>query len=759
MAVKFEDVAAAALADALNLLPQWMGGQRRGHEWLGERKANGGIGDSWSVNLNTGQWGAFASGQKGGDLVSLYAALNHIEQLAALKAVAPLVGVTDGRTPKLLPRTKPKEKPPETIPEGTPNPEPHPQHGVASACYRYGRAFAITRYDGSGKKQFCQHTWREGKWQSISYGAPRPAYNADQLAQRPDSPVLIVEGEKCADIASVTLKRYVCMTWAGGVQAINGTDWACLKGRDVIIWPDADEPGRKAAAWLGGELAGVASLVRIVQPNGQALGWDIADAVSEGMSPREIANWCAAHITDKITAKPTPAAAAQITTKPSAQTPEDLGDATAEPALEGEYMPIEERHTDEDYPDGQPPRSNIVTWKNLALATDSKDVPHVNVSNASLILRSHEEFKGKIWLDTFRDKIYHTLTGAARPWTDADTRRVTAFIQQTLNLPKFSSMTVHEAVQHAAECDPHNSVIEWLDSLQWDGMSRIDTWLTDTLEVEHNEYSMSVARNWLIGMVNRAYVPGCKMDHMPVLEGPQGLRKTTFLETLGGEWYKSLPMQFGEKDFLQAIKGAWLVEIPDMTGFSRREHGAIIATITIRCDEYRKSYGRETESHKRTTVFSATSERDNYLSDIRGRRRYWPLRCRKIHIDTLIEQRDNLFAEAVMLYKRGQTYWEMPESTDEEQRARSEPDPWAEKVIYTAETYFENSACDIFRAKITCSFLLEQLGVTLDRQSQTERNRVSAILDSNGWKIHRTPNARLWYKPEMVKDKSSRFSS
>jgi len=94
MAVDFETVGAAALAMATILLPEWLGGKREGHEWLGERKSNGGPGDSWKVNLNTGAWGAFAGDERGGDLISLYAALHHIEQLAALNQVAGIVGVT-----------------------------------------------------------------------------------------------------------------------------------------------------------------------------------------------------------------------------------------------------------------------------------------------------------------------------------------------------------------------------------------------------------------------------------------------------------------------------------------------------------------------------------------------------------------------------------------------------------------------------------------------------------------------------------------
>jgi putative DNA primase/helicase len=759
VALKFEDVAQAALADAPLLLAQWLGGGRKGHEWLGERKANGGLGDSWSVNLNTGAFAHFGGTEKGGDLVALYAALNHLDQLAALKQVAAMVGVTNGaRAPVKLPRAAPPESPCEPIPDDAPDLKAHTEHGVAAAVYRYGRAFWIARYDTPKGKVFSQHTWRNGKWWAKGYTGLKPLYRAELLPKHPEAPVLIVEGEKCVEAAGI-LKKYIAMTWAGGAQTVAQSDWSALAARDVIIWPDADDPGRTAAAKIAAILEPIAKRVRVIAPNGQALGWDIADAVAEGMDRHAIAKWAGEHITDKISA-PASAAAAELPpeTSPTEAPKEVSVAATAESATQ-EFLPVSERERDEDYPDGQPPKSSIIQWQHLALAKDSKDVPHVNMANASIILRFHEHFAGKIWLDTFRDKIYHTLTGAARVWTDADARRVTAFIQQSLNLPKFTSLSVHEAAQHAAECNPHNSVVEWLESLTWDGTSRIDTWLSDTLEVEHTDYTMSVAKNWLIGMVNRAYVPGCKMDNMPVLEGPQGLRKTSFLEVLGGEWYKSLPMQFGEKDFLQAIQGAWLIEIPDMTGFSRREHSSIISTITIKTDEYRKSYGRQVESHPRTAVFSATSERDNYLSDTRGRRRYWPLRCKKIHLDVLIAQRDQLFAEAVSLYKRGESHWEMPDTADVEQRARAEPDPWAEKVVYTAEQYFTAAQCDLFKAKITASFLLEQLGVHVKDQSQKERNRVSDILENNEWKSHRTTNARLWYKPALVTDKSSRWSS
>jgi putative DNA primase/helicase len=452
--------------------------------------------------------------------------------------------------------------------------------------------------------------------------------------------------------------------------------------------------------------------VRIIRPpEGAPEGWDIADAIAEGV---------------------------------------DLSDFMREnvqaEAPVGELITADESIDDANYPAGQPPKSALVIWQSLPLAKDKQGVPHANLSNGSIFLQFVDEFKGKIWLDTFRDRIYHTLRGATLPWTDADTRRVTAYFQQKLNLPNFAINTVDDAVQHAAEANPHNSVQEWLDGLEWDGTARLDTWLADFLSVDYNVYTKAVARKWLIGMCARAYDPGCKMDHMPVLEGRQGLSKSTFLDVLGGEWYKSLPMQFGEKDFLQAIQGAWLVEIPDMTGFSQREHGAIISTISIRRDEYRKSYGRRVEAHPRVTVFAATSEKDNYLKSQNGRRRYWPLKCTDIHIDGLRKSREQLFAEAVIAYRAGEDWWAMPEEADAEQRSRAEPDVWAQRVINIAEGNWSGSNFDMHLADITCTRILESIGVSIDRQTQSERNRVSTILEDNGWDNKRTANARLFYK-------------
>ena len=730
MGVDFKPVAEAALATAHILLPEWLGGQRRGHEWIGERKANGGLGDSWSVNLNTGAWGHFGGPEKGGDLVSLYAALNHLNQGAALEQVAQLVGVTDRNVP-ILPRSAPKDDyHPSPIPLSAPD-----IPGQPTAVYRYGTAFVVARHDSPSGKSFKQWTWDRDRWRGRAHPDPKPIYNLSGLAKSPDAPVLIVEGEKCADAAAKALRSYVVVTWAGGSNAVNKNDWAPLTGRKVLIWPDADEAGGHAGAELVARLLPIAAEVRILNPDDHADGWDAADAIAEGWDAGKIAAWAKDRVRT-VDAVPT---APKKSKANGAQAPRIEPMETALTATAPKSSPTIESG---DYDDSSP-----VRWADLGLDMNQGGAPFPTLANASRILQYHPRFKGHVWFDEFTQKICHNIYGSERQWRDEDDEDLTVFIQQSLHLSKFSLNLVHQSVRHAARRSSRNSLIDWLGALKWDGVPRLETWLSDTLGVDLTPHTLAVSRNWPICMVARAYVPGCKADTMPVLEGMTGLRKSTFAEILGSPWYASLPDAFGTKDFLQAVQGRWLIEIPDMTGFSHREHTHILATLSNRVDVYRASYGHYVEEHPRTSIFVGTSETDDYLQDIRGRRRYWPLRCKHIDLDTLRAQRDDIFAEAVHAYRSGATWYEMPPETDLEQRARASPDIWTDKVMIYVEEEWEFNERSGKRKLITSADILEHgLGVLPPKQAQPEKNRIARIMRENGWIQPPHSTVRHWRK-------------
>jgi putative DNA primase/helicase len=730
---EFDELARLALDAATTLLPDLIGGRRRGPEWVGERTAKGGPGDSWSINLKSGVWRHFAGTEHGTDIISLFAEILHVRMGAAAEDIRQRLGLSPGVP---LPRnTLPYQAPEEPQADCGPIPYdaaplmPHPDHGAPTYLHRYGDLMVVQRWDLPAGKTFSPWTWRNGGWVNKAWPNPRPLYHLEYLSQYPDATVMVVEGEKCVDRASAVLEDYVVVSWYGGAQAWKQTDWAPLQGRTVLLWPDADEPGRVAAAAIAAHLHSIAGSVRVVSPNGAAQGWDVADAIGEGWDHPRLTSWIKEHLA------------------PAIERPKKGESASSPLPLESSSTPRADlpasRHSE------TPEQSYLVTLASLGLEC-VKDVPVPSLANVSKILQAHPIFKGHIWFDDFRGATYHTLRGPTPTrWTDAETRALTVNIQQQLRLPKFTSRIVEEGLQHAAECNRRNSLTAWLDGLEpWDGTERLDTWLADCAGVEFNDYSKAIASNWLIAMVARAYKPGCKMDNMPVLEGISGLNKTQLLEVLGDEWYKPLPMEFGSKDFLQALRGAWLVEIPDMTGFSRVAHSAILATLTIRNDTYRAPYGREPQEYARTCVFAATSETDDYLSDMRGKRRYWPLRCTDINLDTLRLSRDKLFAEAIYRYRQGDKWYVMPkEATEEEQNSRATGDPWEDLIAPRLDARWQEYLA-VGHKLTTNEILTNMVYQEPGRQTDVDAKRVARIMAALGFRHKRLSREKYWLKKQ-----------
>jgi predicted P-loop ATPase len=228
-------------------------------------------------------------------------------------------------------------------------------------------------------------------------------------------------------------------------------------------------------------------------------------------------------------------------------------------------------------------------------------------------------------------------------------------------------------------------VRDWLDTLKWDGTPRIETWTSIYLGADPTDLHHTIGALWLISAVARIYRPGVKADHMLILEGQQGARKSTALKVLAGEhWFTDELPELGSKDAALHMQGVWIVEIAELDAIGRAEVSRIKAFLTRTTDRFRPPYGRNTIEVPRQCVFAGTVNPDTYLRDETGNRRFWPLRCGTIDIPALSRDRDQLWAEAVHRFRAGAIWWiEDPAVLVEAkaaQDARYQADAWDARI-------------------------------------------------------------------------------
>ena len=212
-----------------------------------------------------------------------------------------------------------------------------------------------------------------------------------------------------------------------------------------------------------------------------------------------------------------------------------------------------------------------------------------------------------------------------------------------------------------------------------------NSWLITYLGAEDTPLIRAIGSRWMISAVARIMQPGAKVDHMLILEGPQGAKKSSALKTLAGaEWFTDELAEIGSKDAAQQMRGIWIIEIAELDAISRAEVSRIKAFLTRTTDRYRPPYERYVVEVPRQCVFAGSVNPDTYLRDETGNRRFWPVRCGSIDIDALGHDRDQLWAEAVARYREGAIWWfdepELIALAKTEQDQRYHVDAWDARI-------------------------------------------------------------------------------
>ena len=298
----FDGLARQLAGAAETLLASWLpGGRKRGGTWVcGD--LSGAKGESLTVKLATGQWADWATGERGGDLISLYAAIHDLTMGDAYRQLGgeQLTARINGRVRAPAPPPEPARCVVMPVPEAVAeHPCVHPVFGKPVERWAYldgnGEVLGyVARYEREGqRKQIVPWTYDGNAWGMGQWPEPRPLYGLRELAERPDAPVLIVEGEKAADAARIACTPYVVVTWPGGARALEKADWQPVYGRSVLLWPDADRAGTESMDALAALLHQHCKTVKILDVSGQPDKWDAADAgfktwdqAKEWMAPR-----------------------------------------------------------------------------------------------------------------------------------------------------------------------------------------------------------------------------------------------------------------------------------------------------------------------------------------------------------------------------------------------------------------------------------------------------------------------------------------
>jgi putative DNA primase/helicase len=371
--------------------------------------------------------------------------------------------------------------------------------------------------------------------------------------------------------------------------------------------------------------------------------------------------------------------------------------------------------------------------------------------NVFFMLSEHPKLQGLVAYDQFAHRVLKTQAppwdSEPGEWTNNDDYELGLWLSTRENLTIKGEGVLAAGVAMAAFRARFHPVKDWLNGLKWDGTERLAHWLHECLGADDKTYHRMVGTFFLTGLVARILDPGCQMDHMIVLEGPQGYGKSSALRILAGQWYADTAVRIGDKDALLNLAGVLIYEVGELDSFNKAEVTAVKMYISSRTDRVREPYTRRPVDRPRSCCLAGSTNQNEYFKDPTGSRRFWPVAVPDaINLDKLREWREQLFAEAVHRFRASERHFPTRAEEQEyfwpEQDDREIVDPWFERVAIWIDLP-EQAVTETF----LCSEILTRaLHVAADRidGARNMATRVGSIMHKLGWTKRRdATGARL----------------
>lgn len=384
-------------------------------------------------------------------------------------------------------------------------------------------------------------------------------------------------------------------------------------------------------------------------------------------------------------------------------------------------------------------------WKGLLQTAPRMDGSSKIISNAhnvAVIMRHDGTWQAR--KNLLEDSLEIFEGSEWRRLSDADCTKISVWFQEKWLISVPSKGVLEHLELIAAPYDP---LRHYLDSLEWDGVSRIDDFLSNYLGCADSPLLNKYSRKWLIGLVARALTPGCKMDTVLVLKGPQGFGKSTAMRLLTEPWFSDSKVIIGDKDSMLQASRFWCHEFAELASFKRSDLETIKAFFTSPEDAFRPSYGRVIVVKPRRCVFVATTNEEEFLQDETGARRFWVVEVtRPLDFDAIRRDRGQLFAEAIVAYRKGESHWlDREEAVAHESVAEEYQQQSYSLQLDELERWWFSRPKDARPKYLTTAVVIRDIfGISIDKATRPHELMVASVLRRAGFKRSRTEGKRVW---------------